>query len=98
MHSVLTQLDVRQATLVGHAIGGGKTVRYLSMHGRDRMSRLRLLALCTPCLFNPDGNPQGIPQAAFDALRGAIAQDYPKWLDGNEEPFVVPETSRGMRN
>jgi non-heme chloroperoxidase len=98
LHSRLTQLDVRQATLVAHSFGGGEAVRYLSMHGRDRVSRLLLLAPCTPCLFNADGNPQGLPQAAFDALRGAIAQDYPTWLDGNEEPFVVPETSRGMRN
>lgn len=98
LDSVLTQLDVRQATLVAHSFGGGEAVRYLSMHGLDRVSRLLLLAPCTPCLFNANGNPQGLPQAAFDALRGAIARDFPKWLDDNSEPFVVPETSRGMRN
>lgn len=98
LDSVLTQLDARGVTLVAHSFGGGEAVRYLSKYGLERVSRLLLLAPCTPCLFNADGNPAGLPQAAFDALRAVIAQDYPKWLDNNEEPFFVPETSRGMRN
>src|SRR5215831_21020013 len=42
--TVIAQLDVREVTLVGHSMGGGEIVRYLSRHGAGRVSRIVLVA------------------------------------------------------
>ncbi|MBL0920259.1 MAG: alpha/beta hydrolase [Hydrogenophaga sp.] len=94
---VLTAFDVRDATLVGYSFGSGESVRYLSRHGRDRVSRLLLLAPSTPFLSLAEDNPGGLDPVFFDRLREPMARDFPAWIDDSEDAFVVPETSRGMR-
>src|SRR5215510_164963 len=38
--ALIARLDLRGATLVGHSMGGGEIVRYLSRHGAARVSRI----------------------------------------------------------
>src|SRR5262249_22029572 len=40
---VLDRLDLRDATLVGHSMGGGEIARYLSRHGKARVARTVLI-------------------------------------------------------
>jgi non-heme chloroperoxidase len=37
--SLLEHLDLREVTLIGHSMGCGETVRYLSRHGSTRVAR-----------------------------------------------------------
>lgn len=94
---VLDQLDIRGATLIGHSMGAGEVIRYLSRHGVQRVSRVVLLAPVTPLLLQASDNPNGVPAAAFAAFRSAWCQDFPKWLADNAAPFFVDETSQPMR-
>jgi non-heme chloroperoxidase len=97
MDAVLSAMDVQDATLVGYSFGSGECVRYLTRHGTRRIKRLMLLAPSTPCLSVSADNPEGLAPDLFEQLRQVMAADYPRWVDDNEEPFVVPATSRGMR-
>jgi non-heme chloroperoxidase len=97
LQSVLAAMEVTQATLVGYSFGSGECVRYLSRQGRARIARLMLLAPSTPFLARAPDNPAGLDPALFEQLRQVMASDYPKWVDDNEDPFVLPTTSRGMR-
>src|ERR1700722_17448976 len=45
--AVLTQLDIRDAILVGHSLGAAEAVRYLTLQGTARISRLVLIAPTT---------------------------------------------------
>ncbi len=94
---VLSAFDVRDATLVGYSFGSGESVRYLSRYGRERVSRLLLLAPSTPFLAHSDDNPEGLDPMFFEQLREPMARDFPAWVDDSEDAFVVPTTSRGMR-
>jgi non-heme chloroperoxidase len=95
--SVLAHRQVHDAVLIAHSIGGGESVRYLAAHGKDRVSKLILVAPTTPCLVKSDDNPEGVPASMIDAMSDEIAHDFPKWVADNEAPFFVPETNAETR-
>jgi len=94
--SVITALDLQELTVVAHSMGGGEIVRYLTRHGSARVARIVLLSPTTPFLPKTADNPNGVPQAAFEALRASWRKDYPKWVADNTAPFFVAETSTSM--
>ena len=96
--ALVDRLDLAGLTMVGHSMAGGEVVRYLSRHGPDRVARLVFLAPTTPKLTSSDDNPAGAPRAVFEATWADWLRDYPKWVDDNLAPFLVPETSRAMMN
>ena len=55
---LLETFDLRGVTLVGHSMGGGEIVRYLSRHGRDRVARIALVAAPLPALCATPDNPR----------------------------------------
>jgi non-heme chloroperoxidase len=94
--ALLEQLDLREVTLIGHSMGCGEIVRYLSRHGSSRVARAVLIGTVTPFALKTPDNPDGIDKAIFDKLRASWAKDLPKWLGDNARPFFVPETSPEM--
>lgn len=96
--AVLTALDVRGATVVAHSMSGGEILSYLGgKASAGRVARVLFLATTLPCLAAKPDNPAGVPAAAFDQMRQQFYRDFPQWIDGNSDPFVVPETSALMR-
>jgi len=93
---VIDAHELADVTLVGHSMGGGEIVRYLTRHGRERVARIVLLAPTTPCLQQSADNPDGVPPHAFEAVRAQWRQDFPKWVADNTRPFFVQETSEAM--
>lgn len=55
---ILEQLDLWNATLVGFSMGGGEIARYLSRHGRSRITSTVLLASVVPFLLKTADNPK----------------------------------------
>ena len=78
--ALIARLDLRGATLVGHSMGGGEIVRYLSRHGASRVSRIVLAASITPFLLKAADNPDGVDKSYFEGLRNAIGKDRPRWF------------------
>ncbi|WP_411105019.1 alpha/beta fold hydrolase [Streptomyces sp. cmx-4-9] len=91
---LLDHLDVRDAVLVGYALGGGEAVRYLHRHGTDRVAKLALVASTTPFMQLAPDNPQGLPPALLEEVTAAIRRDRAGWLAGFTIPFFGgPEAS-----
>ena len=95
--AVLDALDLTGAVLVGHSMGPGEIVRYLTRHGSGRVAGAVMLGTITPRLAGGAGNPDGPDPATFEAFRSdSLLRDFPRWLDENVGPFLTPETSPGM--
>jgi pimeloyl-ACP methyl ester carboxylesterase len=94
--AVIEQLDLREVTLVGHSMGGGQVVRYLSRHGARRIARAALVAPSTPFILKTADNPDGVDKRVFDNLRAMWSKDFPRWLADNARPFFTTETSAEM--
>lgn len=73
--AVLDSLDLTDVTLVGHSMGGGEVVRYLSRYGDQRISRIALVGSTVPAL---EVDP-AVSSALLDRLRG----DYGRWVAEN---------------
>ncbi|TCZ68251.1 alpha/beta fold hydrolase [Flaviaesturariibacter aridisoli] len=81
LHAVLTELDLRDVTLVGFSMGGGEAVRYLGRYGSDRVSRLVLISAVTPYLGRSADNPDGVPESVFAEMLEGIRSDRIAFLD-----------------
>ncbi|MEX2985995.1 alpha/beta fold hydrolase [Streptomyces sp. C36] len=77
---LMEHLDLRDAALVGYAVGGGEAVRYLTRHGADRVARLALVASTTPFLMRTEDNPDGLDIALFEEMADAMARDRAAWM------------------
>lgn len=76
--AVLETRELTDVTLVGHSMGGGEIVRYLSRHGDRRVSRIALVGATAPKL---EVEPDGV-RALLDQLRTG----YGRWVAENAAP------------
>ena len=62
-------------TLVGFSMGGGEVARYMSRHSGKGVVQTALVSSMLPLRLQTDDNPEGAPQAGFDAIAEALRQD-----------------------
>jgi len=87
LHTVLEQLDLRDAVLVGFSMGGGEAVRYISRYGTDRVSKLVLVSAVTPYLLRTANNPDGVDESVFADMLEKIREDRMAFLEDFGKKF-----------
>ena len=80
LHTVLTELDLHDVTLVGFSMGGGEVARYLAKHGPERVRSVVFAAAVTPYMMHTPGNPEG-------PLQPAEAAKMTARLTANQDSF-----------
>ena len=80
LHKLVTELDLRDAALVGFSMGGGEVARYLGSYGSERVSKAVFIAAVPPFLLKTSDNPDGVDGSVFDGIKKAIAADRPAFL------------------
>lgn len=93
--AVIEQLGLRKVVLVGHSIGTGQIVRYLSRHGSDRVSGIVLLSASLPYIQKSTDNPDGVDPSHFEHWRASVRTDLPGWLERATKTFA-PQASPEM--
>jgi len=76
---LLETLDLRDVRLVGHSMGGGEIVRYLSRRGRERVARIALIAAPLPALCATPDNPGPIDPLTSQVFVNEIRSDRPRF-------------------
>lgn len=72
LDTLMTALDLSDATLVGFSMGGGEVARYIGSYGEDRLHSVVLAAAIPPNLLKDDTHPDGALTA--DDVAGMQAQ------------------------
>ena len=85
--TVLDQLGVENAVMVGHSTGGGEVTRYIGRHGTKRVGAVVLVGAIPPLMLQTEANPGGLPRAAFDAIRTGILADRSQFYRDLGAPF-----------
>ena len=80
LHTVMTKLDLRDATLVGFSMGGGEVARYLGKYGAERVAKAVFMAAIQPFLLKTPDNPAGSDASHFEGTKKAVAADRPAFL------------------
>jgi non-heme chloroperoxidase len=93
--SVMDELGLSDATIVGHSMGTGEVTRYLSAYGSERVSRGVLISPIPPLLVQTDDNPEGLPGSLFEGFIKEAKADGPAWMKGFLENFYNYDEYRG---
>lgn len=78
--AVMTELDLRDAALVGFSMGGGEVARYLTRHGASRVSHAVLISAVTPMLVQTPDHEDGVDRSVFDQMVEGLNKDRPHFL------------------
>ncbi|HEX9952230.1 MAG TPA: alpha/beta hydrolase [Rubricoccaceae bacterium] len=87
LNDLLTELDLRDVTLVGFSMGGGEVARYLSRYGTDRVSSVALISAVTPFLMQTESNPDGAPPQVFETMLHDMTTDRLAFLQAFGKQF-----------
>ena len=80
LQKLITKLDLRDITLVGHSMGGGEVARYLGSYGSERVSKAVFISAIPPFLLKTADNPEGVDGAVFAGIKKAVVADRPAFL------------------
>ncbi len=97
LDQVLTQLDLRDATVVGLSLGTGELARYIGTRGTERLRSCVFIESLAPSFAKSDDNPQGVDAAGVTGVQNAILQDRYTWLTGLINDFLNLEDYQGKR-
>jgi non-heme chloroperoxidase len=75
LDQLMTTLDLRNVTLVGHSMGSGEVTRYLGAYGSERVNRAVMVSPIPPFLLKSSDNPDGVDRSLFDGFMQAIKKD-----------------------
>jgi non-heme chloroperoxidase len=88
LNDLLTGLDVQDATLVAHSMGGGELARYIGRHGTGRVHSAVLLSAIPPLMAKTESNPEGVPDEVFEQIKSGILTERSQfWKDTSEGFF-----------
>ena len=85
--ALMNMLDVRDATLVGHSMGGGEVARYVGRHGTKRVSKVILIGAAPPLMHKTGVDRGGVPMDVFDGMRQNMATNRTQFLRELAVPF-----------
>lgn len=80
LHTLLTELDLSDVTLVGFSMGGGEVARYFTKYGTERLHSVVFASAVPPFLLKGPTNPDG-------PLDAALAEKMTAGLTASEEEF-----------
>ncbi|WP_282203534.1 alpha/beta fold hydrolase [Kitasatospora fiedleri] len=88
LDALLTELDLRDVTLVGFSMGGGEVARYVSSYGTERLRGVVLASAVTPFMLRTRDNPQGpLTEEAAAGMAASLAEDQDAFYDGFMREF-----------
>jgi pimeloyl-ACP methyl ester carboxylesterase len=92
--AVLDTLDLQNAVLIGHSLGGAEVVRYLTRYRSRRVTHAVLIAPTTPFTMKTEDNPGGAPREVLEKTRESFRHDFPR-LVAKAAPdfFGVPQNT-----
>jgi len=88
LHTLLTELDLRDVTLVGFSMGGGEVARYLSTYGTERLRSVVFASAVPPYLMKTSDNPDGpLEKSKAAEMTAGLTKDEDSFYDGFTTDF-----------
>lgn len=73
--TVMRELSLEGAALVGFSMGGGEVARYMSRHSGKGVSRVAFVGSVAPGLLKSPDNPNGATADVFEGMKAGIRKD-----------------------
>jgi pimeloyl-ACP methyl ester carboxylesterase len=83
LHTLLEQLDLRDATLVGFSMGGGEVARYFAKYGPERVRSAVFASAVPPYLLKTGDNPDGpLEKSQAAKMTAELTANEDRFYDG----------------
>ena len=90
LHTVLTELDLSDATVVGFSMGGGEVARYFTAYGAERLRSVVFASAVPPYMAQTDDNPDGpLTKEMADGMTADLKADDDAFYDGFTTQFFA---------
>ncbi|WP_324026416.1 alpha/beta hydrolase [Maribacter sp. BPC-D8] len=97
LNTIIEELDLKDAVIVGFSMGGGEVVRYLTDYGSSRIAKAALISSIIPLVKQKPDNPAGVPEEALDGIIDALQKDRVGFLKEFSKGFYNFEENKGKR-
>src|SRR6266850_1847750 len=97
LHKLVTQLKLRDFTLVGFSMGGGEVARYFGKYGSKGVSKAVIISGVPPYLLKAADNPEGVDASVFAGIQKAVAADRYAFFTGFFQNFYNTDAFLGKR-
>ena len=97
LYKLVTQLTLRDFSLVGFSMGGGEVARYIGKYGSKGVSKAVIIAGVLPYLLKTADNPEGPDAGVFDGIEKAVAADRYAFFTGFFQNFNNTDVFLGKR-
>src|SRR3984885_10641568 len=97
LQKLITQLKLRDFTLVGFSMGGGEVARYLGKYGSKGVSKAVIISGVPPYLLKAPGNPEGVDASVFEGIQPAVIADRYAFFTGFFKNFYNTDVLLGKR-
>jgi pimeloyl-ACP methyl ester carboxylesterase len=87
LHKLVTELKLRDFTLVGFSMGGGEVARYFGKYGSNGVSKAVIISGVAPYLLKTADNPEGVDGSVFAGIQKRVATDRYAFFTGFFENF-----------
>jgi non-heme chloroperoxidase len=95
LDTVMSTLDVRDATIIAFSLGTGELARYIGRFGTERVRSAVFIESLTPTFAKTDENPKGVDAAGVEGVQQAILADRFAWLTGMMGNFLNLDDYQG---
>jgi non-heme chloroperoxidase len=101
--TLIEELGLTNAALVGFSTGGGEVARYIGRHGTKRVAKAALISAVPPLMLKTPANPGGLPIDVFDNIRAGVLADRSQFYKDLSAAFYganrpVNKATQGMRD
>ena len=97
LHKLVTQLKLRDFSLVGFSMGGGEVARDIGKYGSKGVSKAVIISGVPPYLLKAADNPEGVDASVFDGIQKAVAADRYAFFTGFFQNFYNTDVFLGKR-
>jgi pimeloyl-ACP methyl ester carboxylesterase len=97
LHSLVTQLKLRDFVLVGFSMGGGEVARYIGKFGSRNVSKAVIIGGVPPFLLKTADNPDGVDGSVFEGIQKAVAADRYAFFTEFFKNFYNTDVNLGKR-
>ena len=75
LHKLITELKLRDFTLVGFSMGGGEIARYFGKYGSKGVNKAVIIGGVPPFLLKTADNRDGLDAGVFESIQKAVTAD-----------------------
>jgi len=82
LHTIVTELDLNDVTLVGFSMGGGEVARWFTKYGAERLHSVVFASAVPPYLLQGGDNPDGpLPKSQAAEMTASLTKDEDAFYD-----------------